>query len=152
MIIDRILAPLLQRMPKLKVVLEHITTRHAAECVSAAPANVGATITAHLPCLSRGLSVGILSRFRCFPNQFPDTRRPSVADNTFLRYDRTLRELIRHSQSRCLPCGGRVSGGCDRRHKKFTGDYACTRKNVVTRLIGQELNAHLPRRLREWEL
>jgi dihydroorotase len=45
--IERILAPLLERLPRLRVVLEHITTRQAAEFVVAAPANVGATITAH---------------------------------------------------------------------------------------------------------
>jgi dihydroorotase len=43
--IERILAPLLQRLPRLKIVLEHITTRQAAEFVAAAPANVAATLT-----------------------------------------------------------------------------------------------------------
>ena len=33
--------------PKLRIVMEHITTRYAVEWVAAAPANVGATITAH---------------------------------------------------------------------------------------------------------
>ncbi len=45
--IERILAPLLQRQPGLNVVLEHITTRQAAEFVAAAPPNVAATITVH---------------------------------------------------------------------------------------------------------
>jgi dihydroorotase len=43
--IDRILAPLVRDFPGLKVVLEHITTRQAAEFVADAPANVAATIT-----------------------------------------------------------------------------------------------------------
>ena len=43
--IDRILAPLLRDFPGLKIVLEHITTRQAAQFVASAPANVGATIT-----------------------------------------------------------------------------------------------------------
>jgi len=43
--IDRILSPLVSDFPELKMVLEHITTRHAAEFVAAAPANVTATIT-----------------------------------------------------------------------------------------------------------
>ena len=43
--IDRILAPLLRDFPGLKMVLEHITTRQAAEFVAEAPANIAATIT-----------------------------------------------------------------------------------------------------------
>jgi len=43
--IDRILTPLLADFPELKMVLEHITTRQAAEFVASAPANVAATIT-----------------------------------------------------------------------------------------------------------
>jgi dihydroorotase len=43
--IGEVLAPLQARLPKLKIVLEHITTREAVEFVSSAPANVGATIT-----------------------------------------------------------------------------------------------------------
>ncbi|MFZ4498373.1 MAG: dihydroorotase [Burkholderiales bacterium] len=45
--IDRILGPLLQRHPTLRVVFEHITTRDAAQFVRDAGPNVGATITAH---------------------------------------------------------------------------------------------------------
>ena len=43
--IDRVLAPLVGDFPALKIVLEHITTRQAAEFVASAPANVAATIT-----------------------------------------------------------------------------------------------------------
>ena len=43
--IDRILAPLARDFPALKMVLEHITTRQAAEFVAEASANVAATIT-----------------------------------------------------------------------------------------------------------
>jgi dihydroorotase len=43
--IDRILTPLVRDFPALKMVLEHITTRQAAEFVASAPANVAATIT-----------------------------------------------------------------------------------------------------------
>ncbi len=45
--VDRILAPLVKRFPKLKIVVEHITTHEAAAFVERAPDNVGATITAH---------------------------------------------------------------------------------------------------------
>ncbi len=43
--IDRVLVPLIRDFPELKIVLEHITTRQAAEFVADAPANVAATIT-----------------------------------------------------------------------------------------------------------
>jgi len=43
--IDKVLAPLVERLPGLKVVFEHITTKTAADFVLSAPANVGATVT-----------------------------------------------------------------------------------------------------------
>lgn len=43
--VETILRRILRDFPGLKVVLEHITTREAAEFVLAAPANIGATIT-----------------------------------------------------------------------------------------------------------
>jgi dihydroorotase len=45
--IERVLAPLLQRHPGLKVVLEHITTSDAADFVRTGPPNLAATITPH---------------------------------------------------------------------------------------------------------
>lgn len=67
--IDRILDPLLQRMPKLRVVLEHITTRQAAEFVASAPDNVGATITAHHLLYNRNAMFqgGIRPHYFCLP-------------------------------------------------------------------------------------
>jgi dihydroorotase len=67
--IDRILAPLLQRLPALRVVLEHITTRQAAEFVSAAPANVAATITAHHLLYNRNAMFqgGMRPHYYCLP-------------------------------------------------------------------------------------
>lgn len=45
--IERELIGLVQRFPRLKIVLEHITTANAVKFVLAAPDNVAATITAH---------------------------------------------------------------------------------------------------------
>lgn len=45
--IERHLVRLMNDFPRLKIVLEHITTRQAVEFVAAAPANVAATITPH---------------------------------------------------------------------------------------------------------
>jgi dihydroorotase len=67
--IDRVLEPLLRDFPELNVVMEHITTRDAAEFVSAAPANIGATITAHHLLYNRNalLVGGIRPHFYCLP-------------------------------------------------------------------------------------
>ena len=67
--LDRVLAPLLARFPKLKVVVEHITTREAAEFVTRAPANVGATVTAHHLLLNRNalFSGGLRPHHYCLP-------------------------------------------------------------------------------------
>lgn len=67
--IDTILAPLLQRLPKLRIVLEHITTRQAVDFVSSAPANVAATITVHHLLYNRNhmLVGGIRPHLYCLP-------------------------------------------------------------------------------------
>ena len=67
--IERILAPLLQRLPRLRVVLEHITTHQAAAFVAAAPANVGATLTAHHLLYNRNAMFqgGIRPHYFCLP-------------------------------------------------------------------------------------
>lgn len=67
--LDTILAPLVQRLPTLKIVLEHITTSDTAAFVTAAPANVGATITAHHLLFNRNhmLAGGIRPHYFCLP-------------------------------------------------------------------------------------
>lgn len=67
--IDRVLEPLTQRFAGLKVVLEHITTTEAVQFVAAAPARVGATITAHHLLLNRNalFQGGIRPHFYCLP-------------------------------------------------------------------------------------
>jgi len=45
--VDTVLAPLLAELPTLKVVLEHVTTAHAAEFVASANHPIAATITPH---------------------------------------------------------------------------------------------------------
>ena len=80
--IERILAPLLERMPGLKVVLEHITTRQAAEFVRAAPANVGATITVHHLLYNRNAMFqgGIRPHYYCLPVLKRETHRQALIE------------------------------------------------------------------------
>ena len=51
--IETKLKPLLRQLPDLKVVLEHITTKDAADFVMQAPANVAATVTPQHMLLNR---------------------------------------------------------------------------------------------------
>jgi dihydroorotase len=67
--LENVLAPLLDRFPQLKVVVEHITTRDAADFVRAAPPRVAATITAHHLLLNRNalFDGGIRPHHFCMP-------------------------------------------------------------------------------------
>jgi len=78
--IDTVLAPLLQRHPALKVVMEHITTREAAQFVAAAPANVGATITAHHLLYNRNaiFQGGVRPHYYCLPVLKRETHRQAL--------------------------------------------------------------------------
>lgn len=63
------LAPIIANFPKLRVVLEHISTQKAVEFVKKAPANVAATITPHHLLYNRNhlLAGGIRPHYYCLP-------------------------------------------------------------------------------------
>jgi dihydroorotase len=67
--IERIMAPLLERLPGLKVVFEHITTSDAAAFVEGAGDNVAATVTAHHLVINRNdiFKGGIRPHLYCLP-------------------------------------------------------------------------------------
>lgn len=67
--IDRVMQPLLQRFPRLRVVFEHITTADAAQFVQQAPDNVAATLTAHHLLMNRNalFTGGIRPHHYCLP-------------------------------------------------------------------------------------
>ncbi|MCY7280618.1 MAG: dihydroorotase [Sphingomonas bacterium] len=67
--IDRILAGVVADFPGLKIVFEHITTRHAAQFVADAPATLAATITPHHLHLSRNalFDGGLRPHTYCLP-------------------------------------------------------------------------------------
>jgi len=67
--IERHLTRLLKDFPRLKIVLEHITTKQAAEFVAGAPENVAATLTAHHLLYNRNAMFkgGIRPHFYCLP-------------------------------------------------------------------------------------
>jgi dihydroorotase len=67
--IERELTPLSQRFPKLRMVLEHISSQRAVEFVLQAPATVAATITLHHLLINRNelLAGGIKPHYYCAP-------------------------------------------------------------------------------------
>ncbi|WP_353292203.1 dihydroorotase [Synechococcus sp. M16CYN] len=67
--IERLLKPLRQRYPDLRMVLEHITTEQAVDFVGSADQNLAATITPHHLHINRNamFAGGLLSDFYCLP-------------------------------------------------------------------------------------
>ncbi len=67
--IDRVLEPLVERVPGLRIVFEHITTAEAVAFVLQAPPRVAATITAHHLLLDRSaiFSGGVNPHHYCLP-------------------------------------------------------------------------------------
>ena len=80
--IDTVLEPLLQRFPKLKLVMEHITTRDAAEFVARSGAQVGATITAHHLLYNRNaiFQGGVRPHWYCLPVLKRETHRQALVE------------------------------------------------------------------------
>ncbi|AHE98682.1 dihydroorotase [Thioalkalivibrio paradoxus] len=78
--IERTLEPLIRDFPELRIVLEHITTRTAVEFVGAAPAWIGATITAHHLLLNRNAMFqgGMRPHHYCLPLLKRETHRQAL--------------------------------------------------------------------------
>jgi dihydroorotase len=78
--IHDVLMPLLDRTPELRVVMEHITTRDAAEFVASAPDNVGATITPQHVLFNRNalFKGGLRPHFYCLPVLKREEHRAAV--------------------------------------------------------------------------
>jgi dihydroorotase len=78
--IDRVLAPLVDRMPGLKVVFEHITTADAVQWVLQAPSRVAATITPHHLLLDRNAIFrgGLDPHLYCLPVLKRNTHREAL--------------------------------------------------------------------------
>ena len=78
--VERTLGPLVKRFPKLKVVVEHITTHEAAAFVERAPENVGATITPQHLLLNRNaiFAGGLRPHHYCLPVLKRETHRRAL--------------------------------------------------------------------------
>ncbi len=80
--IDSVLAPLVERFDKLKIVFEHITTRDAVDFVLDAPARIGATLTAHHLLYNRNamFSGGMQPHYYCLPVLKRETHRTALIE------------------------------------------------------------------------
>jgi dihydroorotase (EC 3.5.2.3) len=78
--IERIMKPLRQAMPELKVVFEHITTKEAADYVLAGEGPTAATITAHHLLFNRNeiFKGGIRPHYYCLPVLKRETHRKAL--------------------------------------------------------------------------
>ena len=78
--VDTVLPQITRRFPGLRLVLEHITTREAVDCVLAAPPRVAATITAHHLLLNRNalFAGGMRPHHYCLPLLKRETHRRAL--------------------------------------------------------------------------
>lgn len=78
--IEQQLAPLRRDFPGLKIVMEHITTKEAAQYVAEADAHLGATITAHHLLYNRNaiFTGGIRPHYYCLPVLKRETHRQAL--------------------------------------------------------------------------
>ena len=79
--IDRVLLPLINRFPKLKIVFEHITTADAVNFVLESDSTIAATITAHHLLYNRNsmFEHGIRPHMYCLPVLKRETHRLALA-------------------------------------------------------------------------
>lgn len=80
--LDRVLMPLTQRFPQLRIVFEHITTQEAVAFVTGARAHIAATITAHHMLLNRNAMFqgGIRPHHYCLPVLKRETHRQKLVE------------------------------------------------------------------------
>ncbi len=80
--IERVLVPLQDRFPELRIVLEHISTSEAVEFVKSAPATVAATITPHHVMLNRNamFAGGLQPHYFCRPVLKAERHRRAVLE------------------------------------------------------------------------
>ncbi len=108
--IDRVMQPLRQDFPALKVVFEHITTREAAQYVASAGAHTAATITAHHLLYNRNALFmgGLRPHYYCLPVLKKEQHRlalvqaaTSGSDRFFLGTDSAPHAATLKEQSVC---------------------------------------------------
>ena len=123
--IDRIMTPLRQDMPELKVVFEHITTREAAQYVAESGPVTAATITAHHLLYNRNeiFKGGIRPHYYCLPVLKRETHRQALV------------------QAATSGSGKFFLGTDSAPHARDTKEHACGCAGCYTALHAMELYA-----------
>jgi dihydroorotase len=123
--IERVLRPLIERYPQLRIVLEHITTSEAVRFVESAPPNVAATVTAHHLLLNRNAMFqgGIRPHHYCLP---------------VLKREEHRRALLQAATSGSPKF---FLGTDSAPHARHTKEHACGCAGVYTAHAGIELYA-----------
>jgi dihydroorotase len=111
--VEEVLSPALERFSGLKVVLEHITTREAAQFVEVTGPNIAATITAHHLLLNRNALFlgGIRPHHYCLPVLKRESHREALVEAAtsgnpkfFLGTDSAPH--ARHTKETAVGCAG----------------------------------------------
>lgn len=111
--IETLLIPLTQRFPKLKIVLEHITTRDAVQFVMSAPANIASTVTVQHLLYNRNhmLVGGVRPHLYCLPVLKRNVHQQALLDavksgtpKVFLGTDSAPH--ARHTKENACGCAG----------------------------------------------
>ncbi len=111
--IDQVLIPLRRDFPELKIVMEHITTKEAAQYVAGAGAHTAATITAHHLLYNRNAIFlgGIRPHYYCLPVLKRETHRVALvqaatsgSDRFFLGTDSAPHPA--HLKEHAVGCAG----------------------------------------------
>jgi dihydroorotase len=117
--IEEIIKPLVKDMPKLKIVMEHISTKEAVDYVMSAPDNVKASITCHHLLYNRNalLVGGIKPHFYCLPILKRETHREALlvaatsgSSKFFLGTD-SAPHAVENKESEC-GCAGCYTAHC----------------------------------------
>ena len=78
--VERVLDPLRVRLPELRIVMEHVTTRDGVDFIAASTANLAGTLTAHHLVLNRNhlLAGAVRPHYYCLPVPKRETHRQAL--------------------------------------------------------------------------
>ena len=108
--IDRVLDPIRKAHPKLRVIMEHITTSQAVDYVRASRENLAATITTHHLVINRNhiLAGGIKPHYYCLPVAKREEHRLALrtaATSGDVRFFLGTDSAPHTDENKLLPCG-----------------------------------------------
>ena len=145
--LERVLAPLLSRYRRLRVVVEHITTREAVRFVQEAPERVAATITAHHLLLNRNalFAGGVRPHHYCLPVVKREVHRralieAAVSGNPKFFLGTDSAPHARHTKEAACGCAGiyTAHAGIELYAEAFAAAGAITRLQDFASRFGAE--------------